>query len=88
MDKHEIYEQIGLLYDRSLIEDSRDGGVNNYRWEVGFNVFGILYSDCLEASRFTEEPSEIETNGELWGYPVEVNPKAPTNTLKLWKEIK
>ena len=88
MDKNEIYNTIGLLYDQSLIEDSKNNYPSNYRWEVGLSVFGILYSDCLATSRFTEEPSEIETNGELWGYPVDVNPKAPTNTLKLWKEIK
>jgi len=88
MDKYEIYEQIGLLYDQSLLEDSRSGGINNYRWEIGLNVFGILYSDCLKIGQHISEQTNLEVKGELWGYPVEVNPKAPNDTLKLWKEVK
>ena len=88
MDKEEIYEDISLLYEQAEYEDELTGRINNYRWEMGLGVFGILYSDCVETNKEFKRQTGIDVKGTLWGYPVDVNPNAPFDTLKLWKEVK
>lgn len=88
MDKETIYENISLLYEQAEYEDELTGRINSYRWEMGLGVFGTLYSDCVKTYEEFERQTGIDVKGTLWGYPVDVNPSAPFDTLKLWKEIK